>query len=89
MKEELFHCPCCGASAAIGYSPKSQFGLPGWTADCTVCTDASRYTRFTREAAAESWNRYAASQADQQAPSAGQAKPDDMLAPNGKEQSGH
>lgn len=60
MVGRLLPCPCCGAPAAVGYSAKAQLGLPGWTADCTVCTESAQYTRFTRDRAVESWNTYAA-----------------------------
>ena len=55
----LLPCPCCGAPASVGFKRNASLGLHGWVSDCTICTDASVFHRFTREAAVESWNNYA------------------------------
>lgn len=56
----LLPCPCCGAPASVGFKRNASLGLHGWVSDCTICTDSASFHRFTRNAAVESWNTYAA-----------------------------
>lgn len=56
----LIPCPCCGAPASVGFKRNASLGLHGWVSDCTTCTDSASFHRFTRAAAVESWNAYAA-----------------------------
>lgn len=40
--------------------PRGQVMINGTVSDCSICTESASFHRFSRIAAAESWNNYAA-----------------------------